>query len=679
MGRQCCLSAIRGHAFYLATGVAALLIPDAAGQSRTWIGGDGVWDADPANWSPADEPDPTDSAIFSTPNSVTMGIDNHVSALTVSGGASLLTAQQALQVDGITTVSGPGSTLVVHTNGLVLGGTPPPISVLTRDIVLSNSGRMRMANDVVIDDPTGIGGFTINTGTELYGNGRLRFTDLFGGVTNQLNNNGTLVAGVFGNTFVFPETLQITALDTESRIDLDGGAEVGQVHVLRDQTLDIDVALRDDFDGTILLKQGAAIDIFSPWTLAAGVITVDSGSEPPVPPFDPGTAAGVATIRGGALTMAHASSRIEVVDSDGTLQFEAPLTANDGVIDTFGTIVFNAPATIGSGVDFLTHFDSDFVFNAEVTVNDADWDWDNNGGSNNDLTINASGRLNANITSPGASVWSGELRVAGGVLNVQGDNADWQQTGGLVAFEGATLGRIEGDRFVQSSGVFRVDPGANGDVASATRWNGGALVVNGELELIGPVEWAGTSVSGSGVLEQEGNATVTQNTTIAVDTFDWDQSSTTVNPNVVLVLDVGNVDRGNDTFNSNAINVNGGTLAVNVDDGSWTLGDQGVLNLTGFGTLAPGSELVVASGGRVNAFGTDASVAAPLRLLTGGFVSMVGMSRKRPAEEPTPTRGCWSPAYRRSPSRSSTSTTHRRRSRPRACFGCLSTPSPAEA
>ena len=591
------------------------------GQTRTWIGGNGSWNGANSNWSPADEPDPGETALFNTSNTVTMSIDNQVGALTVTGGADLSTAQRVLQISGLLSVSGAGSTFTVHTNNF-LAPAPPPVSVAAGDIVLSSGARMLMANDVAVNDQSGIGGMTINTGTELYGNSRLLFNDSFSGVTNLLNNNGAITAGSFGNTFVTAQTLQIVTTDTEARIDLDGGGENGAVNVLRSQTLDIDATLRDNFDGTILLKQSSTFDMFGSWTLAAGTITVDNGEEPPIPPFVPGVAAGVGVIEGGTLTMSSASSRIEVVDSDGALQFDAPLVANDGVIDTFGTITFNAPATIGSGVDFVTHFDTDFVFNDTVTVNDSNWNWDNNGGSNNDITINSGGRLNANITAAGASTLTGELHIAGGVLNVQGDGNDWHQNAGLVAFEGTALGRIEGDKFVQAGGTFRSDSGANGDVTASTLWDAGQLVVNGELELIGAVEWAGTTVSGSGILEQEGNATVTANTTIGVDTYDWDQSSTTVNQNVFFVVNVGNIDRGNDTFNSNTINVNGGTLSVNVDDGSWTLGSGGVVNLTGFGSISNSSQMVVASGGVVNAHGTNGSIDTALTIQTGGVVNI---------------------------------------------------------
>ena len=60
---------------------------------RTWIGGNIDWleNGSSANWSPADEPDPDDTAIFNTANTVNLGTGNSILALTLSGGIDLLT------------------------------------------------------------------------------------------------------------------------------------------------------------------------------------------------------------------------------------------------------------------------------------------------------------------------------------------------------------------------------------------------------------------------------------------------------------------------------------------------------------------------------------------------------------------------------------------------------------
>ncbi|MEX2170217.1 MAG: hypothetical protein WD851_12970 [Pirellulales bacterium] len=587
--------------------------------NRTWIGGNAAWDTSSAKWNPADEPDADDTAIFNTANTVTMTIDNEVLGLTMSGGTNLATAQQQLTVIGPVSLTGSGTVLQLHTNNLL---SPfPPLPVLDAgDITIGNGATLRMANNVAALNSGG-DQVTIAQGGTLFGNGYLALFYIPTVAGIGLDNNGTITAGSFGNAFVTAETLSIGSVGITT-VDLDGSAETGMINVLREQTF-INLSVpHDSFDGIVNLKQNSTFDHRQDWVLASGTITIDNGFEPELPPFIPAVAAGVAYLKGNTITMSSSGSLIEVVDSDGTLVFDAPLIANDGVINNRGLIVFNDTATIGSSVDMLTSSDTDYEFNAVVTVSDTNWDWDNNGGTNNDITINVGGQLTANITAAAASVFSGDLHIVGGILNVQGDNNDWHQTGGLISFEGPALGLLSGDRFVQTGGAFRALAGSNGDVNAATLWDSGNLFIEGELELIGAVEWAGSNVTGSGILEQEGNATVTANTTIAVDVYDWDQSSTTINSGVTFTVDVDNVDRSDDTFNSNTINVNGGTLDVTVADGSWSLGSGGVINLTGAAKIASGSSLVVANGGVINAFGSSATIDTPVTVQTGGVIEI---------------------------------------------------------
>lgn len=619
----------------------AFLVAEATqAATRTWVGGNNNWDSSTANWSPADEPDSNDDAVFNTPDFVTMTINQTLEGLTLSNGASLSTGTQSLMVNGTIDLDGLNTSLTVHTNSF-LGGTPPLVSVNADDIMVTGGAEFFMANDVTLFDTSTSGGsdsdtvgvFTVGAGSRLAGNGRLLLNNSVSSPTVLFRNNGSIDALTYGNPgFVTAATLTLDAPDTESRIDLDGTSGAGTVNVFRSQTLDMNIRQNDDFDGTINVFAASTLDFQFDWLLN-GTMNVQSGFIAGNPPFNPDQPAGIAVVAGGTVTMSESDSRINVVHDDGTLQFDAPLVANDGVIDNNGHLIFNADATIGSGVDFFMEFSADLTVNATVTVNDADWNWDDNGGSNNDITINDNGTLNANITAAGASVWNGDMHINGGTLNVQGDNNNWEQVGQNVLFEGTSLGVIGGDKFILTNGTVRAESGANGDITASTKWDGGTLDVDGELELIGSVEWAGTSVIGSGVLEQEGNATVTASTTIAVATYDWDQSSTTINPGITLTVDVDNIDRSNDTFNSNSITVNGGTLLVTVADGSWTLGSGGTLNLSSPGAQVAlvngaGSDMVVASGGVINASAADARVVVPLTMQTGSEIRLSGTAPK---------------------------------------------------
>ena len=605
---------------------------------RTWVGSNGNWDGSTANWNPADEPDSNDRAIFNAADQVTMTINQTIEGLILSNGVRLSTSTQSLNVNGTIDLDDANTTLIVHTNAL-LGGTPPVVSVNADDVIVTGGAEFLMANDVTIHDTSTSGGsdgdtvgvFTVGAGSALAGNGRLLLNNSISSPTVLFQNNGTIAALSYGNpSFVTASTLTLDAPDPESRIDLDGISGSSVVNVFASQTLDMNIQQSDDFDGTINVFHNATLDFEHFWELN-GVLNIETGFVAGTPPFIPDTPAGVGVVRGGTIAMNETDSRINVVHNDGTLQLDAPLVANLGVIDNNGHLIVNSDSVVGQNVTFLMEFDADLTVNNNFVVNDSDWDWDDNGGSNNDITINDNGRLHANITAAGASVFSGDLHIVGGVLNVQGDNDDWHQTGGNITFESGPLGLIEGDEFVLTAGTFRAATGANGDVDAATTWNGGTLDVDGELELLGTVTWNGTNVIGDGILEQEGNATVLSDTTIAVDTYDWDQSTTTVNPGAKLTVNVSNIDRSNDTFNSNAINVNGGELLVTVADGSWTLGSGGTLNLSSpdaqVAQVSPaGSDLVVANGGVVNVSAAEAELFVPLTLQEGGEIRLSGSS-----------------------------------------------------
>ena len=428
--------------------------------TRTWVGGNNNWDSSTANWSPADEPDSNDDAVFNSPDFVTMTINQLVEGVTLSGGASLSTGTQFLNVNGTIDLDGLSTSLTVHTNAL-LGGTPPSVSIDADDIIITGGAEWFMANDVTVFDSSTTGGsdadtvgvVTVGTGSTFNGNSRLLLNNSVSSSTVLFQNNGTINALTYGNPgFIASGTLTLDAPDPESRIDLDGASGAGSVNVLRSQTLDMNIRQSDDFDGTIGMFASSTFDSQFEWLLN-GTMNVNSGFIAGTPPFGSDQPAGVAVVAGGMVTMSESDSRINVVQNDATLQFDAPLMANDGVIDNNGHLIFNANATIGSGVDFFMEFDADMTVNATVTVNDADWDWDDNGGDNNDLTINDSGTLNANISAAGASRWTGDMHIVGGTLNVQGDSNNWEQTGGNITFEGTSLGVIGGDQFSLTGGT----------------------------------------------------------------------------------------------------------------------------------------------------------------------------------------------------------------------------------
>ena len=106
---------------------------------------------------------------------------------------------------------------------------------------------------------------------------------------------------------------------------MDGSLEIGSVTVARNQTLDIDIPLADIFNGSISMSQNTKLDVSSAWILGAvATITVDNGATGGIG----GAAAGTSTIAG--TSFSQNAGTITVVDTDGTLQFDAPFTLNGG-------------------------------------------------------------------------------------------------------------------------------------------------------------------------------------------------------------------------------------------------------------------------------------------------------------------------------------------------------------
>ena len=90
----------------------------------TWVGGDNSWvdGGSTANWSPADEPDFDDVAIFNTNNVVQLGSNNTIAGLTMSNSIELNLNGNTLNVAGLTSLTGADTTLTIAAATAVLSG-----------------------------------------------------------------------------------------------------------------------------------------------------------------------------------------------------------------------------------------------------------------------------------------------------------------------------------------------------------------------------------------------------------------------------------------------------------------------------------------------------------------------------------------------------------------------------
>ncbi len=335
-----------------------ILANPADAATRRWVGGNNIWLDNLASeyWTPADEPDFDDTAYFATPDTVRMGNDNRVNAVTLLGGAHLSTQQHTLDVPGLTSIFG---TLTVGGNDLTgAAGT----GLYAGDITIVSGGALRIGGSRIsyhVSPSYGPIGTLLNLGT-VAGNGSIYNTDILDSTFSMFVNRGTLnVQSVYTpGRFIplgqpaTPRTLRIHASSSNARFDMDGNVEgttPGSVNIYAQQTLDLDVRLSDPMSGSINLFHNSTLDVEDAWSLDIGTITVDNGYVPGSF-FFPSISADVAYIRGGLFR--QTGGTINIADHDGTLQFDAPASISGGVINNSGTVVAANRMSLLAGSSF---------------------------------------------------------------------------------------------------------------------------------------------------------------------------------------------------------------------------------------------------------------------------------------------------------------------------------------
>ena len=357
-------------------------------------------------------------------------MDNEILSLTMSNGIELDTENFFLNVNGDIILSDAGTILrAAESDTVGLPGT----SINADNITINSGATYANANFTSVIDPSGIGVFDINGGT-LTGHGLIRNGDGIGSATNVFINDGVIRPGSVFDGFIVgfgapaARTLTLDAIDSDARIDLDGATGAGALDIQRNQTLDINVQVDDDFDGVIDLAHNSTLDIEDAWEFA-GTMNVNNGFVAGTPPLIPNINADVAFLRGGQITMDESTTTLNVNDSDGTLQFDAQFVANDGTINNNGLIVFNETTTINAGVDFqMNGVNASMTVGpgATVDINDVDMDFDGSGASTNVITVEAGGRLNLNLDSfEGNDRADGFLTLNSGRLDLTVTDNSW--------------------------------------------------------------------------------------------------------------------------------------------------------------------------------------------------------------------------------------------------------------
>jgi fibronectin-binding autotransporter adhesin len=568
---------------------AAQFAAPALALDRTWIGGNVDWvDAGSStNWNPNDEPDSDDRAIFNTANTVNLGSNNAVNGLALSGGIDLFTNDFDLTVDGLAEIAGAGSNLFVGGAGSELNAD---------NVTVNASGTLELrGGSLTLDDEVGVGILDINAGGTVQGNGTITLTDSPGGATALLVNDGTLTAMSRGLTILSPPPVgTLTIIDTtpNPRIDLDGTGEAGVVNINRNQTLIIqNMPFADNFNGTMNLFHEATFQSSNGWTLAAGGSIVANNGFVDNPNPNPDIAAGTSTIAGALVTMVGGT--INVVDIDGTLQFDANLTMSGGTFTNNGTAIFNGTTNITTAAGYAPAVSSaDTIINGSMSITDAagDFNWDGPGIAT--TTINGTGSLSLTVDQ----VDSGN-DTYGGVLNLN-DNADlavnntansWTLAN-VLNKNNAGTSVVSGDRVVITGNV-NANAGTL-DMPAVTTTGSATLAVASTLSLGGATEFGGaTSIAGAGTLLMEGTSTVTANTTIGVATFDWDGLGTgtghTINDGVTFTINSTTIDTDGDMDDPINLGGNGTQLIVN-GASPWTATAAINANNAGAGTATIG-------------------------------------------------------------------------------------------
>lgn len=633
-------------------GSLSLLVAPASAANITWIGGNAQWDdgGATANWNPADEPDANDAAIFNTNSAITLGTDNVINGLTMSASSELALNDHALTVDGVVTLSGSGTRLEVSGALAELthaGATINNLATLFIDGGLVEANAPAAANATTI----------IAAGGTLSGNGLINLTDAIAAATTLIENNGTIAASNPSTVVLLPPaaaTLTISAADADARVDLDGSTEAGTLNITRNQTLDVNVTLADIFNGSIAMGHETKLDVASSWILGTGaVINVDNGAVVGVP----GIAAGKATIAGSSFS--QNSGTINVLDADGTLQFDAPFTMNGGTLANSGHVIFNQTAVIAAAANLDMIGDADLTVEANrtVTINQTNFNFDGSGAGGTVITVKSQGALNLNVTDYDSdaatngfdgtiflddgdiSVTSGDAEfVMDGVLNmsstVEGQIVVWNGE----AFDlGNDAGSLDADLNVsgnqQSQFAAPVDFNADADVNVAA----GATIAFLSLVNFDTVNGGNNAeFTGAGTMAFSAGVNVNEATTLnmvggTVDLDGLDNVGDVVNVDAPLTINAATMSsfgRANGGGGVNTLDVNNsiatGVLTVNLDNvnDEWTLNSQGAMNLVNDNaeaTLLTGSDVNV--NGIVNVTG-DVRTTARLDIGSTGVINI---------------------------------------------------------
>ncbi|RYD61534.1 MAG: hypothetical protein EOP83_16780 [Verrucomicrobiaceae bacterium] len=396
----------------------------------TWTGGDGTWTdgaANNANWTPADEPDSNDAAIFNTANVIGMGSANTINGLTMTGGADLLLAGNSLTVAGATTIGGSGTRLVLADAASVLTG---------QNLTINSGANLALDGGTVNLEIAGntSAKLTIGNGGTLSGNGTIAMTDAE--FITLVDNNGTITASnPPPNSFTAPApaVLLIEPANSFSLIDLDGSLETGVVNILRNQTLNLEIAINDAFNGTLEMAHGAVLDLPVIFHLGAGgAFNVDNGfvtGFPSIPATQCKISGNFFGVFGGTFTLE---------DNDGTLLLDTQFLMEGGSFINNGHVIFARNVELRSGGNFQNVGPESGITvrsASNVIIEQPDFDLDSLNTVNSFITVEGNSIINATLGDydPDSVVnsFDSTINLQNGHFNITTGDAEFVMDGTL--------------------------------------------------------------------------------------------------------------------------------------------------------------------------------------------------------------------------------------------------------
>ena len=590
------------------------------GVSAEWNTGPGDWNI-PINWFSNDVPDNGSGLTFDVQignkpiangAGVTFvpedGTSDTITSLIMSNGADLYTNGNQLNVAGQTTLTGPGSTILIEPHNTA--GIP---AFQTVDLDIDSDGVLVMIGGIVTAS-----GLTEINDSILQGHGQINLGDLDITVEQAFENSGLIQ--VNGNNST-PGTLTLHANGVDT-IDLDGDSETGVVQVsnaaadleLDSQTLVVDGPLADAFGGTLQIGQRDTVTFNDNFSIAGAAVSLSGGNA-------------TATLNGPADITSIASSTFtisgaSVIGNDMAFSGTAnTITLNAG---SFLTLAGTVTIPDASALVFLGSPTLIISGNTSVTEATGDFDWD--GGSASVVTtVKGTGILQLNVdqVDVGSDVFNGTINLnENGDLSVQVTALSWTMAGTLNKNNAGTSS-VTGDTISVTGGVnvntgtldvdatlslgsganFAVAGGAVADLGMTTLGAGSNVTVNGTmtLGLFGVLDGPAT-LGGTGLFRLNSNSAVPSNTTVNTTSFDWDGTSSndghTIGPGATFTINstVWDADDATPGMDDNISLAGNAKLIVNGVP-SWTMNRTLATNftVTGIATIGGTARMILSS------------------------------------------------------------------------------------